>query len=68
VTGALLAVAEDDVTAGPIGLVIMIVLGIALYFLFRGMNKRIRRLPPSFPDPDPDRDPDVPRSPDRPDR
>ena len=46
---ALLALAEDDVTAGPIGLLIVLLLGIALVFLFRSMTKRIKRLPPSFP-------------------
>ena len=46
----LLAVAEEDVTAGPIGLLIVALLGVATVFLVRNMNKRIKRLPPSFPD------------------
>jgi Na+-transporting methylmalonyl-CoA/oxaloacetate decarboxylase gamma subunit len=59
VTALLLAVAEGDIAAGPIGLVIVFLLGVALVLLFRSMSKRIRRLPPSFPDQD-ERDPEDP--------
>ena len=38
--------------AGPLGLVIVILLLIATVLLIRNMNKRIRRLPKSFPDKD----------------
>ena len=46
---SLLAVVEEDITAGPVGLLLLFLLGIALVFLFRSMTKRIKRLPPSFP-------------------
>lgn len=35
---------------GPIGLVIIVLLGVATALLIASMNKRIKRLPPSFPD------------------
>ena len=36
--------------AGPMGLFIIVLLSIATVLLIRNMNKRIRRLPDSFPD------------------
>jgi hypothetical protein len=36
--------------AGPMGLFVIVVLSIATVLLIRNMNKRIRRLPDSFPD------------------
>jgi hypothetical protein len=47
---ALLAVAEEDVTTGPIGLLLVAVLAVVTVLLVRNMNTRIKRLPPSFPD------------------
>jgi hypothetical protein len=38
-------------TAGPLGLLIVLLIGVALVFLIRNMNGRLRRLPPSFEDP-----------------
>jgi hypothetical protein len=38
--------------AGPMGLFIIVVMCIAVVMLIRNMNKRLRRLPDSFPDPD----------------
>lgn len=35
-------------TAGPLGLLIVLLIGIALVLLIRNMNGRLRRLPPSF--------------------
>ena len=49
-TPLLLAIADEDVTAGPIGLLIVGVLGLITFLLVRNMNGRIKRLPPSFPD------------------
>jgi hypothetical protein len=37
-------------TAGPLGLLIVLLIGVALVFLIRNMNGRLRRLPPSFED------------------
>jgi hypothetical protein len=45
-------------TAGPLGLLIILLLGVAVVLLVRNMNGRLRRLPPSFDDPKPP--PDVP--------
>jgi hypothetical protein len=36
--------------AGPLGLFIVVLLGIATVLLIRNMNKRLKRLPASFPD------------------
>lgn len=41
--------------AGPMGLFIIVLLCIATVLLIRNMNKRLRRLPDSFPDPDAER-------------
>jgi F0F1-type ATP synthase assembly protein I len=37
--------------AGPLGLLILLLLGIGTVFLIRNMNARLRRLPPSFDPP-----------------
>ncbi len=47
-----LAVEEEDIQTGPIGLVIILLLLIATALLIRNMNSRIKRLPPEFPDQD----------------
>jgi len=36
--------------AGPLGLLIVVLLGIATFLLIRNMNARLRRLPAEFPD------------------
>jgi hypothetical protein len=41
--------------AGPMGLLIIVLLGIVTVFLIRNMTARIRRLPAEFPDPDAER-------------
>ena len=48
----LLAVEEESVGAGPIGLVILLLMLIATFLLIRNMNSRIRRLPREFPESD----------------
>lgn len=40
--------ASSTAQAGPLGLAVIVVLGIALFFLIRSMNKHLRRVPPSF--------------------
>jgi hypothetical protein len=54
--------------AGPLGLLVIVLLCIATVLLIRNMNKRLRRLPERFPnqDQDPEREPpgDRPSSPD----
>jgi hypothetical protein len=35
---------------GPIGLLVIVLIGVATILLIISMNKRIKRLPPSFPD------------------
>jgi hypothetical protein len=37
--------------AGPMGLFIIVLMAISTVLLIRNMNKRLRRLPDSFPDP-----------------
>jgi hypothetical protein len=40
-----------DGVAGPVGLLIIVLLAIATALLIRNMNKHLKRLPESFPDP-----------------
>ena len=49
-TPALLAVEAEDVSAGPLGLLVVVLMIIATVFLIRNMNARLRRLPPEFPE------------------
>lgn len=37
--------------AAPIGLLILLLLGLATFFLIKSMNKNLRKVPPSFGDP-----------------
>jgi hypothetical protein len=39
-------------TAGPLALLLVLLIGVALVLLIRNMNARLRRLPPSFEKPD----------------
>ena len=48
--GAIMA-AEDSGKAGPLGLLVLILLGVAAYFLFRSMSRHLRRVRENFPDP-----------------
>lgn len=43
---------ESSSTAGPLGLLIVLLIGLSLVLLVRNMNGRLRRLPPSFEPPD----------------
>jgi hypothetical protein len=53
----LLAAGDSDLGAGFIAFVVVVVLGIACYFLFRSMTRHLRKVPASFdPPPPPDRD------------
>ena len=49
--------------AGPVGLVIILLLAIGTVLLIRNMNRRLRRLPESFDPPKPSTD--EPAAPDR---
>ena len=50
----LLAVDADRVSAGPLGLLVVVLMILATVLLIRNMNARLRRLPREFPDPDRD--------------
>ncbi|HEY7484401.1 MAG TPA: hypothetical protein VH912_08040 [Streptosporangiaceae bacterium] len=39
-----LAVNEDQVTPGVLGLLVVVALGVALFFLIRSMNKQMSRI------------------------
>ena len=43
--------------AGPLGLLVIVLLGVAVVFLYRSMNKHIRGLPESFDPPPESADP-----------
>ena len=48
---SLLAVADEGTQyTGPIGLLIVVLIGVVTVLLIMNMNKRIKRLPPSFPE------------------
>ena len=46
--------------AGPIGLLVLVLLGIAVVLLVRNMDQRLKRLPREFPPREAPRDPRVP--------
>ena len=50
-TPVLLAVDAEDVSAGPLGLLVVVLMILATVFLIRNMNARLKRLPREFPDP-----------------
>jgi len=67
--------ADSDIGKGsPIGLLVVLLLIVAVYFLYRSMNRHLRKVPPEFNPPD-ERLPEAPnteqqppdRQPDRPD-
>jgi len=53
----ILAASHTGGAAGPLGLLIVLLIGVSLVLLIRNMNGRLRRLPRSF-------DPDAPPEPD----
>ena len=53
-----LAVQGDGQDTGPIGLLIVVLLGITTVLLIRNMNGRLKRLPREFPDQERPADPD----------
>ena len=44
--------AASSASAGPFGLLIVLLIGLSLVLLIRNMNGRLRRLPKSFDSPD----------------
>ena len=52
-------------SAGPLGLLIVLLMGVATVLLIRNMNSRLKRLPPSF-EPTDDAEPTDPESKDGP--
>ena len=64
----LLAVDAEDVSAGPLGLLVVVLMIIATVLLIRNMNARLRRLPREFPDHPPTAERDGTPPPDRPAR
>jgi len=62
----LLAVDAEDVSAGPLGLLVVVLMILATVLLVRNMNARLRRLPRQFPEqPEDDRRPSAPDGPAR---
>jgi hypothetical protein len=61
-TGMSVAAAPSG-TAGPLGLLVVLLIGVALVLLIRNMNGRLRRLPPSFEEAKPRKDEDEAPSP-----
>ncbi len=48
---AVLAVADDQVSAGPLGFLVLVLIGLATFLLVRNMNARLKRMPRSFDPP-----------------
>ena len=48
---SVLAVDSGSVSAGPLGLLVVLLMIIATVLLIRNMNTRLRRLPREFPEP-----------------
>ena len=46
----MLAAGGANGAAGPLGLLVILLIGVATVFLVRNMNGRLRRLPREFPD------------------
>ena len=44
--------AADTLSAGAIGFLVVLALVVGAVFLFRSMNKHLRKVPPSFEQPD----------------
>ena len=64
-THAASVLAAEPAQAGPLGLFVILLLGLATYFLIRSMNRHLRKVPPTFDPPaEPDNhpNPDEPRS------
>jgi hypothetical protein len=47
-----IAAEDGGIGAGPLGLLILLLMLIATFLLIRNMNTRIKRLPREFPDQD----------------
>ena len=47
----LVLTAAPSGSAGPLGLLVVLLIGLAMVLLIRNMNKRLRRLPRSFEPP-----------------
>jgi hypothetical protein len=47
----LLADGPEANKAGPLGLLTILVLGVACYFLWRSMNRHLKKVPESFDEP-----------------
>jgi hypothetical protein len=60
VAGQLLASGDGDLGAGFIAFVVVVVLSVACYFLFRSMNRHLRKVPVRFDPPAPPRESDEP--------
>lgn len=47
-----LTLQTERVTAGPLGLLVVLLMGLATVLLIRNMSKRLKRLPEQFPPPE----------------
>jgi hypothetical protein len=43
-----------DISAGPLGLLVVVLIAVATVLLIRNMNARLKRMPRSFDEPPPD--------------
>ena len=61
----ILAEGGVSAAAGPLGLLVIVLIGVATALLIRNMNGRLRRLPREFPDSRRQPEPDAAEPPDR---
>jgi hypothetical protein len=61
VSGVTVLADSDTGKGSPIGFFVVLVLVIAVYFLYRSMNRHLKRVPDSFEPPPPVGEPDDPR-------
>ncbi|HEX4728267.1 MAG TPA: hypothetical protein VH298_10755 [Jatrophihabitans sp.] len=61
VSGMTVLADSDTGKGSPIGFLVILVLVIAVYFLYRSMNRHLKKVPDSFEPPPPVGEPDDPR-------
>jgi hypothetical protein len=53
--GFAVVLADEKGKGSPIGIFVVLLLCVAVYFLYRSMSRHLRKVPPSFEPPDDDR-------------
>jgi hypothetical protein len=51
-TASVIVLADDAGKGSPIGILVVLVLCVAVYFLYRSMSRHLRKVPPTFDPPE----------------